>query len=449
MIGSRTGLAKVTPDEVIFAFLANSRHLLDDGLGARFAEVGENRSWEERCRSRAIMSELGLLEPVTAREWFRASLSARQARRIFLGYGGSKREFQHTYSNGTYRLEVAARTMASNPESHDHHVQVVHDKARDIGVDALRDLILCAPNWCFNRKLKIFDGNHRAIAYVLRHGSLGAVECYVGLNRRFVFNLAQRVLLGFEYWEKVRSSAAFHLRRTYERVRNRMRGGRHYQPMLRDPGAWQGIVTRPDGDPLSPSESIAGNRPSTDRAVLMRDDLVELGLLESRGSLLDIGCNIGFFCHYFESLGFQSTGVDNSSHNQSERFTLANSIAVARQLNQRYGLNSDFHDADAVDYLRGRKEPFDVVLLLSVFHHYFLGYPLQSGKFDPMHEAREFIGQVQRITGRVLYLEYDEEVAVLPTNELISFLRDRAGFADVKVIGHSQDFGRPLLRCAR
>src|SRR5207245_664846 len=160
-----------------------------------------------------------------------------------------------------------------------------------------------------------------------------------------------------------------------------LRGGKLYQPILRDARTWQSLTRTDFSQPTALDRRVAilGERPCLDRARLIHEDLrKQTGLLDNPGAtLLDIGCNIGFF------------------------------------------------------------------------HHYFLGYSLDHGGGDAMARARQFMHCVERLTGHVLYMEYDENCAELKTAELMEFLRNESGFHDVEIIGRSRDFARPILRCLR
>jgi SAM-dependent methyltransferase len=166
-------------------------------------------------------------------------------------------------------------------------------------------------------------------------------------------------------------------------------------------------------------------------------------------TLLDVGCNVGFFCHFFSSLGMQVVGIDNSQHNRYQRFSLSNSVKTARRMNHRYDLSCEFVEGDARKWVKSQAKSFDVTLLLSVLHHFFLGYPMGEYEHDPMEEAKRFIEDVARVTRRVLYIEYEDGESSVSVDELIHLLRSQNLFRDVSIIGHSDDFNRPMIRCSK
>lgn len=448
-------MVPIPVDEVIFQFLNTSTHLLTAEMQHRFAGVRNNQTWREKCISRQLIQELGLLEEMTQREWFRARLSSRQLRRVTLGFDPTD-DFSYHYSRGTYRIDVTAQNLAADREAtgqRQAHRDAVLRYAETITSEGLSNVILCASRWGFNRKLKGFDGNHRLIAYFIRHQRLDPFECIVGFNKYLPLNVLQRFLLGFPVKNRLQQSVGFHVKQNLHRLKCWLSGGQLYQPILKDPSYWKSLANLRDEQPAKIDKKMAsvGERPCLDRARLIHADLAKnTHLLAQPGArLLDIGCNIGFFCHYFESLGVRATGIDDSQHNRRQKFSRANVIDVARQLNQRYGLSATFHDGDAVKFLSEGNNRFDIVLLLSVFHHFFLGYALDKKGGDPMQRARDFIQQINRATEQVLYLEYDDRCAELSTAELIEFLKNESGFEDIEIIGRSSDFERPIFRCLR
>jgi len=396
---------------------------------------------------------MGFLNAVMDREWFRTRLSPYQLKRVFLGHEAGN-DFSCFYSDGTYRIETAAqnlleRSCVTGPRK--IHRERVIAYSQDIEVNHLAGVILCASRYCLNRKLKVFDGNHRLIAYYIRYQYMDPFECIIGLNKCFFMNILQRLLLRFPVKEKLWNSLMFKLKKNIKQICSLMQGGVHYQPIVKDPGLWKDITDVDKEWKTLTCRFIKGTaeRPCLDRARLIHQDLLKnLGSFDG-ATLLDIGCNIGFFCHYFQSLGFVATGIDNNRHNQKQCFTIANSICVAKKLNKTYGLGCSFHDVDAMQFLSEANGPYDVVLLLSIIHHFFIGYSIGANQRDHLLEAHEFLRTVARVTGKILYIEYDETCTDLETSQLMEYVKNEAAFKDVEIIGKSSDFERPIIRCLR
>lgn len=79
-----------------------------------------------------------------------------------------------------------------------------------------------------------------------------------------------------------------------------------------------------------------------------------------KGVMLDIGANIGFFCHKFEDLGYQCYAVENDP----VAFRILEKIKIAENKKFEVINKSIFY----VEFIRNME--FDVVLALNVFHHF-------------------------------------------------------------------------------
>jgi SAM-dependent methyltransferase len=284
----------------------------------------------------------------------------------------------------------------------------------------------------------------------MKYGQLLPFSCIVGFSKPLYIGLMQRALLTFPYFTELKKAVIFSARNNARRVRSLLSGGMNYQPLLKDGHALMrlssSVDVRLDGpsDMMLPSERLCA-----DRARLLRDDMRStIGEL-SGATLLDIGCNVGFFCHFFSSLGMRTVGIDNSQHNRHLRLSLSNSVRTARHMNRRYGLSCKFIEEDARKWMKHQTELFDVTLLLSVLHHFFLGYPMGEYEHDPMVEAKRFIEDITRMTRKVLYLEYEDGESSVSVDELMDFLRSQKLFRNVNIIGHSDDLNRPMIRCTK
>ena len=442
----------IREDEVMLSFLKASAMHLPEDCRRELSRIRDNSSYEEKLLCRQICRSMGLLQHFTTRYWYRASLKSQQLKFVRLGHESSN-NFSRYFSRGTYKPCVAAKRMqgfeSSNAKRTMHRDQVLKF-SESIAVTDLSDVILCASKYTFNRRLKTFDGNHRLIAFVMKHGRLDPFDCIVGFSKPRYISYLQRWLLAFPVYTETKNALRFFLGVWARRLRSILSGGEHYQPLLRDGRELKELAAIADEPGDSSIASTARHeRPCIDRAQLLRNDMRSIfGKVEGM-TLLDVGCNIGFFCHYFASLGMVATGIENSQHNRHQLFSLSNSVKIAKKMNRRYGLTCEFIDEDARIWVRDREKAFDVVLLLSVLHHFFLGYPVGSYSRDPMEEAYEFLEHVARVTRRVLYLEHEAGDTALPVSELIDLLRRRRLFRDVELIGESTDFGRPIIRCTK
>lgn len=92
-----------------------------------------------------------------------------------------------------------------------------------------------------------------------------------------------------------------------------------------------------------------------DRFLLIKNHMVT-----KRGKLLDIGANLGYFCHKFEDESFQCFAVENS---EKELYFLRK---IKRAENKNFAIIPESILETA--YIKGQK--FEVVLALNIFHHF-------------------------------------------------------------------------------
>ncbi len=127
-------------------------------------------------------------------------------------------------------------------------------------------------------------------------------------------------------------------------------------------------------------------------------------------SILDIGCNSGWFCFQLKLLGAsKAIGVD-----YEESGTMGGAIQYARALEKKFRLGMKFYneDVEKVDFVsicsQNKIEKFDAVLLLSVLHH--------------IKERRALMEKIYAQTKEVIFYEdhefwneiYDEKGELIP-----------------------------------
>jgi hypothetical protein len=92
-----------------------------------------------------------------------------------------------------------------------------------------------------------------------------------------------------------------------------------------------------------------------DRFSLIRDNI-----LTKRGNLVDIGANLGYFCHMFEEEGFRCFAVENS---EKELYFLRK---IKRAENKQFVIVPE----SILESKQIRDLDIDVMLALNVFHHF-------------------------------------------------------------------------------
>ncbi len=157
------------------------------------------------------------------------------------------------------------------------------------------------------------------------------------------------------------------------------------------------------------------------------------------GALLDIGCNLGFFCNGFERAGLECTGLEYGP----DIAYAANRIALAEDRRYRV-INGDVLDPRVHDPIVRRS--FDVVLALNIFHHFM------KTKVD--HDR--LIVLLGKLRPAQLFFEphrTDEPpmqgaYANLEPEEFVAFVQTHAGLAHAEYI-HTAPDGRKLFSLYR
>ena len=162
-------------------------------------------------------------------------------------------------------------------------------------------------------------------------------------------------------------------------------------------------------------------------------------------SVLDLPCSYGWFVAQCKQAGFRATGVDRDPA----------ALKVGRIV---YGLtDEDLQEGEVFDYLDRRECPFDMVLCLSILHHF------ASGK--ERGDEKDFLRRLDRITGQVLILDSGQEheawfhhrLRGWNEGHLESLLRNNTTFRKVIKLGKDFDdrgryegqYGRTLFACIR
>jgi 2-polyprenyl-3-methyl-5-hydroxy-6-metoxy-1,4-benzoquinol methylase len=89
-------------------------------------------------------------------------------------------------------------------------------------------------------------------------------------------------------------------------------------------------------------------------------DVIQSNLTKESGTMLDIGANVGFFCHKFEDLGYQCYAVEMDPNN----YRILEGLRDAEK-KKFVTINKSVFD---IDFLKTMH--FDVVLALNIFHHF-------------------------------------------------------------------------------
>ena len=163
-------------------------------------------------------------------------------------------------------------------------------------------------------------------------------------------------------------------------------------------------------------------RPGVGRLDLMR---IFLGPVHRRLSVLDIGCNTGFYDFHFDRQGFKATGIDfNPRH-----------LAIAKALRSLYSANVAFELCGLREFEPRQK--YDIVLALTVFWH-MLGW----GEMPASITQRELGDKLDELVGCALFWESgrraEEEIKIIKE---YSGLRHYTRLGRTRATGKDREFG--------
>lgn len=157
-----------------------------------------------------------------------------------------------------------------------------------------------------------------------------------------------------------------------------------------------------------------------------RFELIQRNLSVKTGRLLDIGSHWGYFCHRFEDIGFECYAVENDQVN----------IYFLEKLKRAKNKNFTIIPKSIFESEEIEKTSFDVVLGLSVFHH-FLKNEEDYKKFVTFLknlQVKELYFQPHCPSERQMenaYKNYSEE-------EFVDFILKHLQLKNVKYIGKTE-----------
>jgi len=186
-------------------------------------------------------------------------------------------------------------------------------------------------------------------------------------------------------------------------------------------------------------------RRCSSRMELMRKLFRDEGMDLSRLSVLDLPCSYGWFVAEYGRLGAKALGV--------ERDPVAAKIGAIAYGNTPQQVEI----SDIESFLASNTRTFDVVMFLSILHHYVLGLQKLT--------AREILSKIDRITGRCLILDcgesgeewYAKDMPEWNPEYIVEFIRQNTSFRRIIALGKDQDnrdiykknYQRTLFACFR
>lgn len=163
------------------------------------------------------------------------------------------------------------------------------------------------------------------------------------------------------------------------------------------------------------SKDTGYERVGIDRAMAIAVDLAVRGQRQG-ATILDVGCSVGTIGILLSEVGYRVTGIDSDVVASVQEWQDESAIARARGAGGGGGEKFDFVRADLRDFMASNAKEYDVVLLLSVLHHWLSGYGYCGvAKFD-RQEMRETLLTLCSRVRDCIYLEVpiDDEAVEMP-----------------------------------
>ena len=271
------------------------------------------------------------------------------------------------------------------------------------------------------------EGYHLNRDNCQKNVAFGEIDVNIGRNGEYIFRdgihrLAIAKVVGIKYvpvmvfvrhkkWQEFREFVASYAQQNVEN------GGKLYQP-----------IVHPD------LKDMPYDTSTHDYYELMK--VIEHNLGRERGTMLDIGANLGFFSHKFEDLGYRCYAVERDP----ATFRIMEKIKIAEGKKFETINKSIFE----VDFIKNME--FDVVLALNIFHHFLKTKALFSQFIDLLKNLKTnelfFEPHIQR--------EYQMKGAYVnfAENEFVNFLMRHASLEKSEIIYHDKN-GRNVFKLSK
>lgn len=164
-----------------------------------------------------------------------------------------------------------------------------------------------------------------------------------------------------------------------------------------------------------------------------RFELIRDNLGRKKGRLLDIGGHWGYFCAKFEEVGFDCYCVEKSVVN----------LHFLKRLKDIYRKDFKIIEGSIFSVFSELPEKFDVILALSVFHHF-----LKSR--EVFNKLKNLLKQLHSKEMFIEAYNFDEDQLKnaykrFTLNQFVDFILEYSNFSEFERIGFS-DNGRPIYR---
>lgn len=162
-------------------------------------------------------------------------------------------------------------------------------------------------------------------------------------------------------------------------------------------------------------------RVGVDRALAIAIDLALIGMRPG-ASILDVGCSLGTISVLLAEVGYRVTGIDSDVVARVQDWQDSAGLAVARSGQQTS--NCRLIQADVREHLADHHGDYDVVLLLSVVHHWLSGYGYTGEEQFDREDVRHTLETLCSRVRSHIYLEVpiSDEAQEMPPDPRDEFL---------------------------
>lgn len=177
---------------------------------------------------------------------------------------------------------------------------------------------------------------------------------------------------------------------------------------------------------------VPANRMCFDRGKIIYDEIQDFDNLK----ILDLGCNVGWFCFFLDEKGALCHGVDFDK----------DKIEFCKMLNDAQNRNCKFeHNNICKEYIENL-ENYDLVLALSILHLFFNQHKYSKEEWVSLFK------EISKKTGKYLIFEICTSVfkhfEVSNYDQMADVAKHLGNFKNSRVIGKSNE-GRSLIICEK
>jgi len=164
-----------------------------------------------------------------------------------------------------------------------------------------------------------------------------------------------------------------------------------------------------------------------------RFNVIKKNLSISRGTLLDIGANLGYFCHKFEDEGLDCYALEEN------RLCVYFAEKLKKAENKKFKIIPE----SIFEYKKNQDTAFDVVLALNIFHHFL----------ERENDHLQLIKLLKRLKVKELFFEPHNPEEIQRRNpyrnytpdQFVNFIIDNSCLNKAKLIGEAED-GRSIYK---